>query len=69
MTEAIAHERVLTPAFLLVAVATFFAFLSIGIVLPTPHSGSASSRSTITEQRFGSRASSRAVGCARASRV
>jgi MFS family permease len=34
MTEAIAHERVLTPAFLLVAVATFFAFLSIGIVLP-----------------------------------
>jgi MFS family permease len=35
MAEAtIVHERVLTPAFLLVAVATFFAFLSIGIVLP-----------------------------------
>ena len=34
MTEVIAHDRVLTPAFLLVAVATFFAFLSIGIVLP-----------------------------------
>jgi MFS family permease len=28
------RERVLTPAFLLVAAATFFAFLSIGVVLP-----------------------------------
>src|SRR5215203_1263234 len=34
MTEAVVRERVLTPAFLLVAAATFFAFLSIGIVLP-----------------------------------
>jgi MFS family permease len=35
MTGAtVARERVLTPAFLLVAAATFFAFLSIGIVLP-----------------------------------
>jgi len=35
MTEAtVVHERLLTPAFLLVAAATFFAFLSIGIVLP-----------------------------------
>ena len=32
--EEMSRERVVTPAFLLVAVATFFAFLSIGIVLP-----------------------------------
>jgi MFS family permease len=30
----LSRDRVLTPAFLLVAVATFFAFLSIGVVLP-----------------------------------
>jgi MFS family permease len=35
MTDAaVARERVVSPAFLLVAVATFFAFLSIGVVLP-----------------------------------
>ena len=33
MTE-LSRDRVVTPAFLLVAAATFFAFLSIGIVLP-----------------------------------
>jgi MFS family permease len=32
--EPESSERVLSPAFLLVAVATFFAFLSIGVVLP-----------------------------------
>ena len=32
--EPVSRERVVTPAFLLVAAATFFAFLSIGIVLP-----------------------------------
>jgi MFS family permease len=32
--EPLSKERVITPAFLLVAVATFFAFLSIGVVLP-----------------------------------
>ena len=32
--SAVSRERVVTPAFLLVAVATFFAFLSIGVVLP-----------------------------------
>lgn len=30
----LSRDRVVTPAFLLVAAATFFAFLSIGIVLP-----------------------------------
>ena len=35
LTEELAsRERVVTPAFLLVAAATFFAFLSIGVVLP-----------------------------------
>src|SRR5215218_1194381 len=35
MTGAtVVRERVLTPPFLLVAAATFFAFLSIGVVLP-----------------------------------
>src|SRR5215211_7948245 len=32
--EPLSRERVISPAFLLVATATFFAFLSIGIVLP-----------------------------------
>jgi MFS family permease len=32
--ELVSRERVVTPAFLLVATATFFAFLSIGVVLP-----------------------------------
>src|SRR5918992_4324271 len=32
--ELVSRERVVTPAFLLVAAATFFAFLSIGVVLP-----------------------------------
>jgi MFS family permease len=32
--EGMSSERVISPAFLLVATATFFAFLSIGIVLP-----------------------------------
>jgi MFS family permease len=32
--EPVSRERVVTPAFLLVAAATFFAFLSIGVVLP-----------------------------------
>ena len=30
--ERVSRERVVTPAFLLVAAATFFAFLSIGVV-------------------------------------
>src|SRR5512132_2120717 len=35
LTDAeLSRDRVVTPAFLLVAAATFFAFLSIGIVLP-----------------------------------
>jgi MFS family permease len=32
--EPVSTARVLTPTFLLVAAATFFAFLSIGVVLP-----------------------------------
>jgi hypothetical protein len=32
--EPTSRDRVLTPAFLLVAAATLFAFLSIGVVLP-----------------------------------
>src|SRR5688500_9018564 len=32
--ELVSRERVVSPAFLLVASATFFAFLSIGVVLP-----------------------------------